>query len=110
MLLHVLSNLISNANRYTRGGEIGIKATVKSHTIKVTVQDDGTGVNPELLARVFERGVSDGGTGLGLSICKTAIEAHNGTITFESEPGQGTKVVFTLPVYINPETEEHEHE
>ncbi|MDR0491652.1 MAG: sensor histidine kinase, partial [Oscillospiraceae bacterium] len=49
MLLHVLSNLISNANRYTRGGEIGIKATVKSNAVKVTVQDNGTGVNPELL-------------------------------------------------------------
>ena len=109
MLLHVLSNLLSNANRYTRNGEINISATENEGMITVCVRDNGSGVKPELLPNIFERGVSDSGTGLGLSICKTAIEAHNGTISVESEYKQGTVVAFTLPIYSDPE-EKQENE
>jgi len=109
MLLHVLSNLLSNANRYTRNGEINISATENEGKITVCVRDNGSGVKPELLPNIFERGVSDSGTGLGLSICKTAIEAHNGTISVESEYKQGTVVAFTLPIYSDPE-EKQENE
>lgn len=98
-LLHVLSNLLSNANRHTRNGEIAIRATAENGMIKVWVQDNGEGVKPTLLPRVFERGVSENGSGIGLHICKSAIESHNGAITMESERGQGTTVTFTLPVY-----------
>jgi signal transduction histidine kinase len=79
VLLHVLSNLLSNANRHTRDGKISIKATADEDTVTVTVTDTGTGIKPDMLPKIFERGVSDGGMGLGLSICKTAIEAHNTT-------------------------------
>ena len=105
MLLHVLSNLLSNTNRYTRNGRISIQAVEAEGLITVKIQDDGSGIEPELLPRIFERGVSDGGTGLGLSICKTAIETHGGSITAESEYGWGTQITFTLPVYVNPELE-----
>jgi len=108
MLMHVLSNLLSNANRHARGGEINIKAEVNDSVIAVTVRDSGDGIKPELIPHVFERGVSDGGTGLGLSICKTAIEAHNGAISVKSEYGDGAAVTFTLPIYT--QTEEHENE
>jgi len=109
MLLHVLSNIFSNANRYTRNGNIVLIARVREDTVTVTVLDDGMGIKPELLPHIFDRGVSDSGTGLGLAICKTAIEAHNGTIMIESEYGQGTAVIFTLPVYKpNEETIENE--
>ena len=103
-LLHVLSNLLSNANRYTRNGEISIRAETENHTVSVTVQDNGEGVKPELLPDIWERGVSDGGTGLGLPICKSAIEDHNGEITIKSEPGRGTAITFTLPI-IGEETD-----
>jgi len=104
MLLQVLSNLITNANRYTRDGEIIIKARPHSRFVTVTVSDTGSGVKPELIARIFDRGVSDSGTGLGLSICKTVIEAYDGTIGIESEPGKGTIVNISIPI-MNQEAE-----
>jgi signal transduction histidine kinase len=68
--------------------------------LKITVTDNGSGIEPELLPHVFDRGVSGmGGTGFGLEICKKIIESHGGTITANSEPGKGTTVVFTLPIY-----------
>ena len=105
MITQVLSNLLSNANRYTRDGEIAIIAAQKDDTVVVTVSDDGLGVKPELLPHVFERGVSDsGGTGLGLTICKVIVEeVHGGKILIESAYGKGTKVRFTLPVCSAPE-------
>ena len=99
ILFHVLSNLLSNANRYTYNGKISILAEEENGIVAVTVRDNGMGVKPEILPRVFERGVSDGGTGLGLPICKDAIEAHNGTISVKSEYGHGTEVTFTLTNY-----------
>jgi signal transduction histidine kinase len=96
-LLHVLSNLLSNANRHTRNGTINVTIMEERNAVTVTAQDDGEGVKPELLPYVWKRGVSDGGTGLGLPICKTAIEALGGSIYIESEQGKGTMVSFTLP-------------
>jgi len=110
MLLHVLSNLLSNANRHTRGGAISIRAMEDGDAITVTVRDTGTGVKPELLPRVFERGVSEDGTGLGLSICKTAIDAHHGTISIESVYRRGAAVTFTIPIYKKPDPPENENE
>jgi len=98
MLLHVLSNLLSNANRYTRGGEITITAAESDGLIIVKVIDNGSGIKPEVLPHIFQRGVSDSGTGLGLSICKSAIESHGGNIEIESEINVGTTVIFTIPI------------
>jgi len=108
MLLNVFSNVITNANRYTVNGEITITAKVDEKAkptkkakqfIRVTVSDNGSGVNPEILDKIFVRGASENGSGLGLSICKTAIETFGGTISVSSEKGAGTKVAFTVPVY-----------
>jgi signal transduction histidine kinase len=99
ILLQVLSNLLSNANRHTRNGEISICAAAENEVVSVIVADTGTGINPELMPRVFERGVSDSGTGLGLSICKSAIEDMGGDISVISEYGEGAAITFTLPIY-----------
>ena len=102
ILLHVMSNLMSNANRHTRNGGVFIEARCvligTRPEVLVTVRDDGDGIKPDLLPYVFNRGVSEGGTGLGLSICKTAIEAHGGAIGIESECGKGTAVWFAIPI------------
>ena len=109
MLLHVLSNLLSNSNRYTRNGEIKIRAELCDENegpandlairfVSITVKDTGEGIKSELLPFVFERGVTDFGTGLGLAICKTAVEEHDGSISIESEYGKGTAVTVHLPV------------
>ena len=108
MLLNVLSNLISNANKYTRDGEVTISAAETDpilttegfrRYISISVSDTGTGVNPENLANMFKRGTAESGSGLGLSICKAAVEQYGGTISIESEPNKGTKVTFTVPIY-----------
>jgi two-component system phosphate regulon sensor histidine kinase PhoR len=69
------------------------------------VQDDGAGIPPESLERVFERfyrvdkarSREQGGTGLGLSIVKHIVQAHGGDVRAESEPGKGATFFFTLP-------------
>jgi signal transduction histidine kinase len=123
MLINVFSNVITNANRYTYNGEIiisakadeNIKAAIgKKQFVSITVSDNGSGVNPELLENIFERGASEGGSGLGLTICRTAIESYGGTITVKSEKGVGTEITFTVPVYEaradDPEMEMEEDE
>jgi signal transduction histidine kinase len=99
LLAQVLINLIQNAGVHTENGAVTVSAMKNGDTITVTVRDTGTGIAPELLPHVFERGVSTGGTGFGLHLCKTAIESHSGEIWIESELGVGTTVFYTLPVY-----------
>jgi signal transduction histidine kinase len=110
MLLQVMVNLLSNANRHTHNGRIAVIASEqeKGDTVSVTVQDDGEGVLPELMPDLFTRGVSEGGTGFGLSICKGVIEAHGGDISLKSAQGKGTSVTFILPVCKKPRAEGEE--
>ena len=96
----VIANLLSNAAEYTRDGQLTLSADYDSAFITVRVSDTGDGIERSLLPKVFKRGVSGrDGTGYGLYICKTVVEAHGGTINIESEPGKGTTVTFTVPVY-----------
>lgn len=99
MLLQALSNLLANANRYTQDGKISITAVAEAGLVRVTVRDNGTGIAPDMLPKVFEQGISTGGSGRGLPICQTIIESLGGQITLESEQGRGTAVSFTLPIY-----------
>jgi signal transduction histidine kinase len=99
-MAQVISNLLSNANAHTRGGEIRVSAEADNETLTVTIKDNGSGIAPGILARAFDRGVTDGGgSGFGLPICKKIIESHGGRIAIESVPGSGAKVFFSLPVY-----------
>jgi signal transduction histidine kinase len=93
-------NLLSNAVNATENGEITLEVSCENNYITVRVRDTGDGISPDLLPRVFERGVSGkGGKGYGLAICKTIVEAHGGEIKIKSEQGKGTAVTFTIPVY-----------
>ncbi len=100
----VVLNLLSNANRHTRDGEITVTLDAVPGCVRVTVRDTGEGISPEGMAHLFERFApkenragNDTGTGLGLYICKHIVESHGGAIAVQSTPGQGTAVCFTLP-------------
>jgi signal transduction histidine kinase len=100
----VLSNLVSNALRYTptQGDvKVGVTGTVtdEGRSVTVYVQDSGAGIESADLSRIFDRfykSSDSGGMGLGLSIAKYLVEAHGGKIWAESEMGRGTKISFTL--------------
>ena len=100
LLVQIMANLLSNANKHTENGEIAVTALAQGKLIKVTVKDSGSGIREELLPRVFDRNVSGtGSTGIGLTICKEIIESHNGSIEIDSTPGIGTQVVFYIPAH-----------
>jgi two-component system sensor histidine kinase KdpD len=101
----VLSNIIENAARHTRPGTaIVITAAMEGREAVVEVADDGPGVPPDALARVFEpffRGPSGGaprGTGLGLAVARGLVEAHGGRISARNRPEGGAVFRFTLPI------------
>jgi PAS domain S-box-containing protein len=100
----VLTNLISNALRYTRaGGCITLTAERRGEIALLAVTDTGAGIPPDSQQRIFEKfyqvpGRPGGGAGLGLAISKEIIRAHGGRIWVESHPGHGAKFQFTLPL------------
>jgi signal transduction histidine kinase len=101
MLLRVLMNLVSNANRHSEGKEIVIKASPAPMTglAEIRVTDKGSGIPDDILQNIFYRGVSgDGGSGLGLAICKDIVSTHGGEIKISSDLGIGTEVWFTVPL------------
>jgi two-component system phosphate regulon sensor histidine kinase PhoR len=102
-----LSNLVDNALKYGKeGGRVTLFGQVEGDACLLEVADDGPGISPEHLPRIFERfyridkGRSRelGGTGLGLSIAKHVVESHGGTIRAESRIGAGTRFVIRIPV------------
>jgi signal transduction histidine kinase len=99
----VIGNLVTNAVRHTKRGEIRISAERRCDQVAVSVCDTGVGIPPEYLPRIFDKfvqvpGASAGGAGLGLTISKSLVEAHVGQINVCSEVGRGTTFTFTLPV------------
>ena len=108
LISRVLDNLLSNALKYTRkGGHVALRAIHNGQSVVVQVVDDGEGVAPEQVAQIFDKfyQVKDDagkpirrGTGLGLTFCKLVVEAHNGRIWLESQPGHGSTFSFTLPL------------
>jgi PAS domain S-box-containing protein len=106
-VLQVLTNLVSNAYKYTpAGGAIRVEASAAGDLVRVAVHDTGIGIAPEDLARLFTRFYrvdssltrEIGGTGLGLSIVKSIVELHGGSVSVESTSGAGSTFAFTLPV------------
>lgn len=97
----VISNLISNATKFTDKGSITLSYRMVDQCVLVEVTDTGIGISPENIDAIFERFVKINsfkqGTGLGLTICKTIIEALGGMIGVDSEPGIGSRFWFTLP-------------
>ncbi len=100
LMQRVLSNLILNAvQAMPQGGELTVGATAEDHAVVITIQDTGEGV-PETMKETLFSPLTTGkakGTGLGLAVVKRIVEAHGGTIDFESEVGKGTTFTVTLP-------------
>ena len=108
-IVQVLGNLLANAARHSPASStIRVEAERDGVYVAVSVADEGEGVAPALLARLFDKHTRVGsgeaggglrGSGLGLAICKGLVEAHGGRIRAESDgPGRGTRLTFTLPV------------
>ncbi|MCE3284256.1 MAG: putative histidine kinase, hybrid, partial [Steroidobacteraceae bacterium] len=106
-LAQVISNLLTNAARYSDpGGEITLTARTRGAVVDITVRDTGIGIPPESLERVFQMfeqvegtgGRSEGGLGIGLSLVKGLVELHGGTVAAHSAgPGHGSEFTVTLP-------------
>jgi len=103
----VLTNLVENAVKFSAEGTlITIEAQSADDRVNVIVSDEGVGIPIEFQGRLFDRfyqaesivAGKKSGTGLGLSICRGIIEAHDGKIWVASQPGEGSKFGFTLPV------------
>ncbi|MEZ5065609.1 MAG: HAMP domain-containing sensor histidine kinase [bacterium] len=105
LLRRLLMILLDNSLKYGRfGGSIGVSARRRGNRAAIVVEDDGPGIDAEVLPRVFdrfyrgERASSETGTGLGLSIARWITDAHDARIAIESEPERGTRVTVDFPL------------
>lgn len=107
MLNTILRNLISNAIKFTNeGGSVNISAKQTDSGTTITVSDNGVGIAPEMLQKLFDSKVAysttgtarEQGTGLGLLICKEFVHKHGGKIWVESKLNKGSEFKFTLPL------------
>lgn len=106
LLKRVLANLLDNAVRHTPSDKpVSVVLAEDESDVSILVKDEGEGVAAEHLPHLAERfyrvdaarNRADGGLGLGLAICKSIVEAHGGTLAFESEPGHGLQATIRLP-------------
>ncbi|OGX10703.1 MAG: hypothetical protein A2351_06140 [Omnitrophica bacterium RIFOXYB12_FULL_50_7] len=107
-ITQVLGNLVDNAIKFTSGGGgVEISLNVLKDDVECEVRDNGVGIAPENVVKVFEKfeqfprisGPGEKGFGLGLSIAKGLIELHEGRIWIKSELGRGTRATFSLPLH-----------
>jgi signal transduction histidine kinase len=105
LIERVMSNLLDNAiNNTPKGGSIEMQLESRDHVVRLVVRDNGRGIPPEDIPRLFERFYivnrsrthPELGTGLGLAISKRIMELHGSTIEVESRPGQGSIFRFDL--------------
>jgi heavy metal sensor kinase len=106
LLLQLLLNLLDNAMKHTpSGGRVTVGWSADAARAELVVRDTGVGIPPEHLPHIFDRfyradkarSRAEGGVGLGLSICRWIAEAHGGSISVESTPGQGATFTVRLP-------------
>lgn len=101
-MLRVLINLAENARKAMgQGGTLSVSVTKEADTLIFTVKDNGEGMAPDVLKRIFEPFYSSsksGGTGLGMVIVKNIVEAHHGILDVHSAPGKGTTITMRLPL------------
>ena len=102
-ILQVLSNLVGNSLKVMpHGGTLRAAVARAGREVVFEVSDSGPGISPEDQPHVFERywrspDATYGGSGLGLSIARGIVQAHGGTISVRSAPGEGATFTFTLP-------------
>jgi heavy metal sensor kinase len=105
-LRRVFMNLVENSVKYNReGGRVSLRVDRENGRARVRVVDTGIGIPADSLSRLFHRfyrvdrarSRESGGAGLGLAICRSFVEAHEGTIAVQSEPGRGTTFTVELP-------------
>lgn len=115
-LRQVFYNLIDNAIKYTAdGGTIHVAAEANGQSVVVRVRDNGTGIPPEHLPRVFDRfyrvdkarSRAGGGSGLGLSIVKSIVTAHGGRVDVDSKAGEGSTFTVALPAQSHRRPQDH---
>lgn len=108
-LLQIISNLFSNAVKFSNpGDEVTITTEIQQDEVRVSFNDNGIGIPEDAKYKIFQSFSqvdssdtrSKGGTGLGLSICKILVEEMGGTIGFESTVGKGSTFFFTLPIIL----------
>lgn len=100
MLQQVFANLLINAAHACRNtGKIRCVVSPGENSVRITIEDNGIGMDSAALKRAFEPFFTTKarGTGLGLAICKRIVESHDGAITLESRPGHGTRAIIDLP-------------
>jgi len=109
MLNTIIRNLVSNAIKFTNNdGRIDIYGLQKNSTVTITVCDNGVGIDPITVNKLFNFSeiistngtANEKGTGLGLLLCKEFVEKHGGKIWVESKQNTGSSFYFTLPVYL----------
>jgi signal transduction histidine kinase len=101
-LQQVVTNILLNArDAVAEGGTIRIAVADEGERVRIRIKDDGKGIPPEMLGRIFEPLVTtkrgQGGTGLGLAIARRILHAMDGEITVDSKPGEGAEFTVTLP-------------
>jgi len=102
-LQQTLMNLILNAREamLPKGGKLTINAQDENSQVVIRIRDTGCGIKQAEIGRVFDSFFSkkhkSGGNGVGLALCKKVIDAHNGSISVDSQPNQGTTFAITLP-------------
>jgi signal transduction histidine kinase len=99
-ILQVISNLIDNAVKFTNEGQINISVIRNKRELEITVKDTGSGIENQIMPKLFSKFVSssENGTGLGLFISKKIVEAHGGTIWAKNNEVKGATFKFTLPL------------
>jgi two-component system phosphate regulon sensor histidine kinase PhoR len=107
LLEQAIVNLVDNAIKYSdTGKEVQVEVRQGASELTIGVRDKGCGIEKEHLPRIFERfyrvdkarSRKMGGTGLGLAIVKHILLVHNGTVTVESIPGEGSTFTIHLPI------------
>jgi len=107
-LIQVLTNLVGNALKFTREGQVSFGYVVKENEIEFFTEDTGIGISPDMHEEIFKRfrqveftaARQFGGSGLGLSISRAYIEMLGGRIRLTSEPGKGSTFYFTVPIKV----------
>ncbi|NOY51091.1 MAG: sensor histidine kinase [Chlorobi bacterium] len=100
----VFRNLISNSIKFTQSGFVEISSFSKDSMVYISIKDSGSGILPENIRKMLNANIiystpgtnNEKGTGFGFNLCKQLIELGGGTISIDSRPGKGTKIIFSL--------------